>query len=574
MRPRASAVLLALTALPAAAQLTGHVSLQGQGLLTSGQVPGRASQTAASAVLLESLQLHYTGFLISPAVAVISAGAQFVNVNAWQVAGTPLSARMGVADVSIGLLPRRGVPLRLYARAGLGDGGPQTLAGAATRHLLAFGADTHFDGEGVWPSARLDYEESRFTDAADTSALSNVRRRLTASAQKSIGGHSVAFIGRFDQEARPTLGQWWNLLLALAWSSGQHLTALWAQQLERSFAFDPLPVGARPLTTRDLRASHVQRLGERALVEASARGADERFAAGTGSLATLHAGASARPFATHELWLSGGGDYGYLQTLSDAARLFAHDWGGGLKASYVRSIGPVRASALAGGSSQQCSCGAISGNATRLDVGVGLSSLQGPDLRASYDLGKVWANVTRGGDRFEHHARGSARWRPRPSFELSGSLAYDDSLRDLFDVASSTAVQVHDQAVTAALGAGFQVWRGWGSAEVRYAHGNTLLPGLVFVSGPYVAARDVVSGYFGGAWPLTPRLDLNAQTLASYTLLTDSRPLLSLWATLSLTVRFGRFSSQLAYQLGVYEVSGLSSMQHMLRLSLDRPFEW
>ena len=105
-------------------------------------------------------------------------------------------------------------------------------------------------------------------------------------------------------------------------------------------------------------------------------------------------------------------------------------------------------------------------------------------------------------------------------------------------------------------------------------HGNTLLPAVVFVSGPYVAARDVVSAYFGGAWPLASRLDLNAQVLASYTRLSDSRPLLSLWSTLSLTLRFGRFTSQLAYQLGVYEVAGLSSMQHMLRLSLDRPFEW
>jgi hypothetical protein len=75
-------------------------------------------------------------------------------------------------------------------------------------------------------------------------------------------------------------------------------------------------------------------------------------------------------------------------------------------------------------------------------------------------------------------------------------------------------------------------------------------------------------------YPLGQHLELTAGGLATWTVLDEQRPLLTVGAQAGLTARLGRITAQLQYQFVHSETAGVATSQHFLRLFLSRPFEF
>ncbi len=587
MRVVLTTVLTVATA--AHADTFGFLSAQGQGQLLTTQDPNGAQRSSASLLLQENLGLHYAGLPFGPSVAMVGAGLEASNVNVFGPAGALLSGRAATLDLSVGLLPRRALPLRLYVRGTVSDGGPQSVATLGGRESLAYGANINLEPYWLLPGLRLDAEEHRFTGPGTTTPLGDIRRTLSATLYRSIGAHQLNAIVRVDQEQRTQLGQWFGVNTTLSWASPTHQTTVLGSYLTRSLDFaggSPgvgvgsrvLPGGARAISERQLRLSHVQRWTPRFSTELTGRLSDARFAGGSGALGGAGLSAGWQPLPNEELSFSAGGDVGVATTTNPVATSSAQTIGATARVGYARPIAFLKPGVFVGANTQYCGgcAGLTNGLLTSLDAGLSLSTLgfQRFDLSGDYRLALVRAPVGRGGNRTEHHARVTARVRVLDRNEVSLLGAYDDGMRDYLDVAEAGIATLHEQAVTGGLGVSVPLWRGTGALDVRHVRGRSAVLASPFTQGPPLTARELTQVNATVLMPLTSSLDVSLGGQGSWTVIDAARPLSTLGVTAGVVVRAGRLSAQLSYQWSRSDTAALVTTQHFLRLSLFRPFEF
>ncbi|MFO0594267.1 MAG: hypothetical protein U0228_03155 [Myxococcaceae bacterium] len=551
------------------AGLGGQLSFTGQGVALDAQdVTGTARQSA-SAVLQENLSLLYAGTPFGPSIAVLTAGLQATNFNGWSTSGEVLSGRAATLDASIGLFPRRAMPLRLYARGTVADGTPQSLPTFGGREAVAFGANVNLESTGWWPHLRADFEELHFTGVS-APPLGDLRRFATLTLTRPIAGHLVSLGARYDQENTAAAGQWLGVSLTGAWGSPLHQTNAFARYVDRQLhVFAP---GAPTATVeRTLRLDHVQRLGAGLLLDVHARAGDARFDTGDGALGGLAAGATWKPFDAHDFQVALSGDLGLTHTSGAGDGRSAGALG---RASYGRFFGPVHAGVGVGGGTQWCGCaGQGEGFRSSVDGNASASvAFSNGDAQASYRIAYVDAPVARGGKRTEHHALGLGHVRLGRT-DLTAYLGYDDGFRDYIDVRSSVAAALHETAFSTGGSVTVALPRGSASLDGRYAHGTALIPDSPFVDGPPPTARDLWSVGLNGGMPVSTWLDASLGARATWTTIDGQRPLSTVGVTAALSAHFGRLNAQLQYQLARSDTQGNLGVQHLLRLTLSRPFE-
>lgn len=552
------------------AGLGGQISLIGQGVaLDSTDITGTSRQSG-SALLQENLSLFYSGMPFGPSVALLSAGLQASNVNSWSTNGQTLTGRTATLDTSIGLLPRRSLPIRVYARGTVSEAGPQSIPTLGGRESLAFGANLNLEPGGWLPHVRADFEEQRFTGPG-AATLGDTRRFASLILARPFGAHLVTLTTRFDQEDRTSSGRWLGLAMTANWASPTHQTTVFGNYVERALRF-VAPGLPSATTERGLRLEHVQRLSPAVVLEARGRASDARFDTGDGALGGLGVGMTARPFEAHDLQLSVLGDLGLTHTSATGDGQSAGISG---RAAYARALGPVRAGLGLGGGTQWCGCnGLTAGLLSSFEVGASASLvLQNLDSHASYRLLFVDAPAGRGGKRTEHHLLLSAHTRLLTRADVSVLVGYDDGFRDYIDVRSQGLASIHEVAFFGGGGVSVALPRGWVSVDGRYSRGNALIPQTPFVDGPPPTARQVVSFGLNGALPVSAWLDLSVGGQAAWTSIDDARPLTAFSGTAGLTVHAGRISALLSYVITRQDTQGNIGVQHLLRLSLSRPFE-
>jgi hypothetical protein len=228
-------VTLLSVAAAAHAGTFGFVSGQGQGQVLDVRSPNGDQTTSSSLLLQENLGIHYAGLPFGPSVAMLGAGLEASNVNAFGPSGSLLSGRSATLDLSLGLLPRRALPVRLYVRGTVTDGGPQSLATLGGRESLAYGANVNLEPMASFlPGLRLDAEEHRFTGQGTLTPLGDVRRTLSATLYRSIFSQQLYANVRVEQEQRTTVGQWLGVNGTISWAGPTHQTTALASYLTRS----------------------------------------------------------------------------------------------------------------------------------------------------------------------------------------------------------------------------------------------------------------------------------------------------------------------------------------------------
>lgn len=565
---------LLLMSFTASAGISGHVSVQGQAASLLADTPNGGEQVSSSALLQENLGIHYAGMPFGPAVLLLTGGIEAMNVNGWSAGGAQVSGRSATLDVSVGLLPRRSVPVRVFARATLADGSPQSFATLGGGESVLYGLGLNLEPGAVLPGLRLEAQEHRFTGPHAGSPLGDVRRLVTASTFRAFGEHQVSLGLRVEQELHPALGQWLGFAASGAWISPRHQTTVLYTQFDRDFVLPSLPTG-QSTTERNGRLAHVQRLTPSLLAEASARISETRFAAAAGTLGGGGLGVTWKPLEAHDLLVSASGDVGVTRTVGGAGVGDGNAVGGGVRAGYARPLGVVKVGAVVGAGANGCSCvGPASGLLSSLEGGVSVGTLgPGPlEVRGEYTLTRVGAPPGRGGDRLEHRARAFGRTRIGRA-DLYGSLAYDDGFREFIDVNTGAAGALHEQGFSGALGTTVAVWRGSVTAEARHARGVAVLPPTPFVLGPPQTARALTHLMLNGLLPVRDWLDVSGGGVATWTVLDVGAPLTTVSASLGLTWHFGRITAALQYSFLRSDTVGLATHQHLVRAWVTRPFE-
>lgn len=554
----------------------GDVSAQGQAQTFEATNPNGASSSARSLIIAENLGLHYAGTPFGPNAVLLGAGLQAMNVNGFGDAGSLVSGRSATLDLSVGLFPRRALPLRLYARGTLTDGGPQSFATLGGREALAVGANVHLEPFKLLPGLRLDAEHLSFTGLGATKPLGDVRRTLAATLYRQIDSHQVSATLRVTNEERALIGQWLGVGLLGSWTSPTHTTTLSAESVDRSRLTVPLPGAATSMVDRTLRLNHQQRWTRRLFSDASARLTDVRFDAASGTQGGATAGVSWQPFELHELSLSAAGEVGFATTT--ASPTTGSTAGGMGRVGYARELGPVRAGAFVGGMAQHCqNCvGLTDGWMGSFDVGVSASTVAFSrfDAQADYRAALVRAPMGRGGNRTEHHGKVTGRVRLWGRSDAYALVGYDDGFRDYIDLSSGGIASLHEQALS--LGGGLQasVWRGMVSVDARHLRGNAVIPASPFSLGPPQTAREVTQLTANALMPVLPWLDANGGASAGWTVLDGGRPLSTFTTNLGVSARVGRFTSSLTWSLYRNDTQGFVTTQHLVRLAVSRPFDF
>lgn len=567
------AVALALLAAPwARANVTGYAEVQGQATQTVSQPVGGSAQSSAMTLLMETLSLHYAGLPFGPSVAVATAGGSFSSVNTWYGNGQQASGQVLSFDTSLGLLPRRAVPLRLYAGGTLvtGTGGPLATTGAGPS--LLYGGAVNLE-PGPWtPGLRLDLSEAR-SSRRGFADLSDTQRRLVASSFLEARGQRLNLSLRLERDHREAAGDVSSRALTFDWGSPRQQTTLLASEVRRSLSF------LTGITSdRLLSASSVQRWHPALSTQVDARLTEAGGAGASGTLGDARAAFTWRPVdARQQLTLSGSGNAGFTRTSSGAGEVTGDSYGAGGRASYGRQLGPLNGSLSLGAQASTCSCRfGNDGTTTLLDAtaaAVLLPAARG-SCQAEYTIVRALAPLARGGDRLESHARTFGWLAVGEASTLTASLAYDAARRELLDITTGTAISLPERAVTASLGGSTRLGRVYPSAEVRHARNSVVTEGSPFVAGSTRRVRSMTSGLASMSWnPLEP-LGLQGQLRASWTELSDERSLSSLGVNLSLTWRLGRLLVGARYQLVRSQLGGdPASLQQSIHASLSRPFE-
>jgi len=553
------------------AGVTGNVEIQAESTQTLSRPYGGSTQATAMTLLGESLSLHYAGLPFGPAVAVVSAGGAFTNVNAWYGNGLSSSGQVLSFDAAVGFLPRRAVPLRLYAGGTVvgGTGGPLASHGGPS---LLYGGTLSLEPGRVAPGLRLDLSEAR-TSRFGVADLSDVQRRLLASAYQTWGGQRLQLAVRFEDDHRERAGDVASRAASFDWSGARHQTSLYANEVRRT-----LPVFGGITSDRQLAGSSEQRwtpslstyLGAR-LAKASAGGASGRLGDGRAGFAWQALQ------GTNQLTFSAGGNGGFTRTTSAQAASEGSTWGASGRAAYGRLLGWWSAGISGGVATNTCDCAAGNrGTANLVDATatVALAPAARGSAQADYTLVRASAPPARGGDRLEHHARAYGWLAAWERATLNASLGFDDGEREVVDIVSGRGATLREQAISGSLGATTR----WGAlaplAEVRHARNTVLTDGTPFVAGRPTLVRSITSGLVGASWSPRHDLALLGQLRGSFAQVTDASDLTTVAANLSLNWRVGRLLVGAHYQgIRSHQDGTPATFQQSIRAVLSRPFE-
>lgn len=573
--------LALLAAAPARANVTGAVEVQGQTTQSVFHPYGATATSSVMSLLLESLSLHYAGLPFGSAVAVTTLGGSFTNVNAWQGSGPAGNSQMLTLDHSVGFLPRRAVPLRLYGNLSFQGGTAGQLAGRGTGPsfllggALNFEPETWFPGSGRFlPGLRADYSESHSSRLGQPN-FTDMQRRFAASAYKNIADQRLVLSVRWDDDHRKALGDIEGRGATLDWGSAAHQTSLFATETRRS-----LPLLSGISSDRALGGQSEQRWAPSLATQLGARRTEVSGAGASGEVSDGRAGFTWRPMqAIHQVTFSGSVFGGRTRTASPAGEASGSSWGAGARAGYGRPLGPVTGSLSLGATTVTCDCAL--GNSGRSNVYDGTLSLAlVPSSRGSAQLDHTVALASaplqRGGDRLENHSRAFGRLVLGPVSEANATLGYDDHVRELLDITTGRSVQLHERAFSASVGGATRIGKAVCSADVRHARNAVAVEGgTAFVAGRPRVAHSLTSGQAGLSWSPWDRLGLQAQAIASYADLRDAPDLVSLGGNALLTWRTGRLLTSLQYQiLSTRTIGEPASFQQTLRAVLTRPFDF
>lgn len=567
---------LCLLAPLAHAGVSGNASAQGMVQTLESKAPNGVSLGTRTLLLSENLGIHYSGTPFGSNAVLLSAGFEGMNVNAWGDGGALVSGRAATIDLSVGLFPRRSLPLRLYARGTLTDGGPQAVATMGGREAIAFGANVHLEPFRFFPGLRVDAEQTSFTGIGTTRPLGDVRRTLTANLYKQIDTHQLSATARIIQENRTFSGEWLGVNLLTSWTSPKHTTILLAESVDRSRLTFQVPGLSPSMVERTVRLSHQQRWMPRLFTDATLRLTDVRFTSAFGTQGGGTISASWQPFEAHELQVSGGADLGFAST--SATTQLGQVAGGTARVGYSRLISVVRPGVFVGGLAQHCAncVGLTDGWLGSFDAGgsISLVGITRFDAQADYRIALVRAPMGRGGNRTEHHARGTGRFHLGTRGDLYVIVGYDDGFRDYIDLLSGGIATLREQAVTVGGGAQLTLGRGTASLDARHMRGNSVIPQSTFTLGPPPTARVVTQLNATVLMPVLPWLDAQAGGNAAWTVLDNALPLNTLNGNVGATARFGRFTTGLSWNVMRNDFGGAITTQHLIRLSINRPFDF
>lgn len=571
VRRRWALPFLSAVALTAArmvqAGVTGNLELQGQ----TTQNLSAGADDSPSTVLMESLSLHYAGLPFGDSVAVATAGGAISNVTGWMGDGARFEGRVVSFDTSLGLLPRRAVPLRLYASGSVDAGTSGALASHGGGPTLLYGGTLGLE-PGRLPGLRVDAAEARSSRPGQPD-LSDVRRRLVASSFGNVGGQRVNVGVRLESDHREAFGDVTMLGATLDVSSAPHQTNVVASEVRRSIA------NLSGITTdRTLTGNSSQRWSSTLTTQLGARVAEAGADGATGTLADARAGFTWVPLAgARQLTLSGGGSAGLARTTAAGAEGNGNSLGGTARAGYDRPLGRFTGGLGLGGSVDTCDCTFGNDGTTTLveaSASLGLPAFRRGSGQLSYALVRAFAPFERGGDRVEHRARATGRLALGFSSSLHATLSYDDGVRELLDITTGRAASLHERAATGSLGVATTLGGVALSGDLRHTRGSVVTDGSPFVAGGARQARTITSGQAGVGWRPLPELRLQGQAIGTWTTLQDSTSVGSFGAGAALFWRVGRITTSLQYQaLRVELVDAESSFQHSLRTVITRPFD-
>lgn len=566
------AALALLGAAPARAGVTGAVELQGQAVQTRSQPVGGSTQTSTVALLMESLSLHYAGLPFGPAVAIATAGGSFTRVDGWYGDGLRSTGQVLTFDTSLGLLPRRAVPLRLFAGGSVVSGTSGALATHGGGPSLLYGGALSLEPGRLTPGLRLDVSESR-SSRPGIADLSDRQRRLTASAYDTIKGQRLNLAVRLESDHREGAGDVTSRLATLDWSSTLHQTTLLASEVRRT-----LPFLGGITSDRLLSGNSEQRWGPALATQVAGRLSEVGGAGATGQLGDARAGFTWRALqGTDQLTFSAGANGGFTRTSSGGSESNGSSRGAAGRASYGRALGPLSGGLSVGASTNTCACSfGNAGTATLLDATASLALV--PAGRASgqadYTIVRALAPLGRGGDRLENHARAFGWLAVGEASNLSASLAWDDGVRELLDITTGTAASLHERGLSGSLGAATRLGAFAPSAEVRHARNTVVTDGSPFVVGSPTQVRSVTSALAGAWWTPRDNLGLQAQLRGSWAETNDAGAVTTLGTSLSIHWRLGRLLTSLQYQGGRTRQAGSNAtLQQSIMATLSRPFE-
>jgi hypothetical protein len=561
---------LAVLAGDARASVTGTVEVQGQSTASQSQAGGPGTQTA---ILMETLTLHYAGMPLGAAVAVATAGGGVSNVRGWSDGSRQFDARVYSFDGSLGLLPRRALPLRLYASGSVPDGSPGLLNAAGAGPSLLYGGTLNSEPGRFLPGLRLDASEARSSRPGHPT-MSDLQQRLVASGFGGLAGQRVDVAVRTERESRDGAGELGTRAATLSISSPFHQTNVLATDVHRSFA------SLSGITDdRTASATSNQRWSSRLSTQLGGRLVEASAAAATGTFGDASASATWIPVQDRQqVTLSGSANAGFTRTSAPGQRTDGSTSGAAARAGWSRPVGPLTLGLGAGAAMNNCDCAAAaSGTATQIDgsASVALLPSRGLSAQADYTLVSASAPLARGGDRLENHARAFGRVPIGAASHLNGSLAYDDAVRELVDITSGRSAAVRERAVAASVGAATRLGPAALWAELRHTRGRVVTEaGSPFVVGNALSIPAVTTAQGNFSWSPRYAFLLQGQLIGTLTEL-DGRPdTTSIGANASLTWRLGRISVSLNYQTFRVDVGAANpTLQQSVRGVLSRPFE-
>jgi hypothetical protein len=578
----AVAALAALAAPAARANVSGNLELQGQSTQNATGGAGRAG----SSLLMETLSLHYAGIPFGPDVAIATLGGGLSNASSWPESGARADAQVYSFDASVGFLPRRAVPLRLYGSGSVDAGTHGALAVHGAGPSLLYGGQLNLE-PGPLPGIRLDASESR-SSREGLPDLSDVQRRLAASSYGTVARQRVNLSLRLDDDHRERSADVSALAATLTVSSEPQQTTLVATQVRRS-----IPNLAGINDERALSASGDQRWSRALATQLGARWTEARATGATGSVADARAGVTWTPLSgAHQLTLAGGGSVGMQRIdpppgeppgpgAADApdATGRGHSYGGSARVGYAWIQPRVTSGLSVGAAADVCDCTfGNEGLQTIVDTTVSLGLPASPRLsgQTSYTLAFAYAPIGRGGDRVEQHARANARLLVAVT-AVTATLSYDDAVRDVIVVdairAANSAASVHERAVGGSLGAVREFGAVALNADVRHTRGRVLTDASDLVGRAARQARTITSGQGGLTWRQLHELLVQAQAIGTWTTLDDSS-IGSFGANATIGWRVGLITTSLQYQATRYELVGTeSSFQQYVRALVSRPFD-
>jgi hypothetical protein len=556
----------------ARAGVTGNVEVQAESTQTLSRPYGGSTQTTAMTLLTESLSLHYAGLPFGPAVAVVSAGGAFTNVNAWYGNGLSASGQVLSFDAAVGFLPRRAVPLRLYAGGTVVGGTTGPLASHGAGPSLLYGGTLSLEPGKVAPGVRVDLSEARGSRPGQPD-LSDVQRRLLASAWQAWGGQRLQLAVRLEDDHRERAGDVTTRGATLDWSGARHQTSAWATEVRRT-----LPVLGGITSDRQVAAQSEQRWTPALSTQVAGRLSEASGGGATGRLGDARAGFAWRAIeGTNQLTFSAGGNGGTTRTRSAQGDSDGNSWGASARAAYGRLLGWWSAGLAAGAATNTCDCAPGNrGTANLLDatLTLALSPAARGSAQADWTVVRASAPLARGGDRTESHARAYGWLTLSEISTVNASLGWDDGQREVLDIVSGQGATLRERALSGSLGATSR----WGAftplAEVRHARNTVLTDGSPFVAGRPTLVRSITSGLVGLTWNPRHDLGLMGQLRGSFAEVSGAEDLTTLAANLSATWRVGRLFLGAHYQ-GVRSRQGgtPATFQQSIRAVLSRPFE-